>query len=258
MNIVIKLKNIEYEIDILNGQDISIPINFKKKIGPRFYDEKYPSVSYYKSTDNEYDLEKGSGCNVPIINLNIHCSGTHTESANHIIKKSRTVNKLSIPHFIPCQLISINPEYDTMESYHVKIEKDDLLITKNKLMKLINVDCDSFNKGLIIRTLPNMKSKCEQNYDQLNHAYFTNDAIKFIKKIGFNHIIVDTPSIDRYDDNGKLGNHHLFFNNSHENTITELTYIDNNIIDGKYFLCLNISNFELDAAPSRPIIYSIL
>ena len=87
MNIVIKVKNIEYEIDILNGQDISIPTNFKKKIGPRFYDEKYPSVSYYKSTDNEYDLEKGSGCNVPIINLNIHCSGTHTESANHVIKK---------------------------------------------------------------------------------------------------------------------------------------------------------------------------
>ena len=144
-----------------------------------------------------------------------------------------------------------------MESYHVKIEKDDLLITKNKLMKLINVDCDPFNKGLIIRTLPNLKSKCGQNYGQLNHAYFTNDAIKFINELGFKHIVVDTPSIDRYDDSGQLGNHHLFFNNSNENTITELTYINNNIIDGNYFLCLNISNFELDAAPSRPIIYSI-
>ena len=28
------------------------------------------------------------------------------------------------------------------------------------------------------------------------------------------------------------------------------------VADGKYFLNLNISNFKLDAAPSRPFIYS--
>ena len=67
------------------------------------------------------------------------------------------------------------------------------------------------------------------------------------------------PSIDRYNDGGKLGNHHFFFTDAsiaNKNTITELVYIPDTAADGKYFLNLNISNFKLDAAPSRPFIYS--
>ena len=74
------------------------------------------------------------------------------------------------------------------------------------------------------------------------------------------HILVDTPSIDRCNDNGKLGNHHIFFKDknrtANSNTITELVYIPNKYKDGKYFLNLGISNFVLDAAPSRPILFS--
>ena len=42
------------------------------------------------------------------------------------------------------------------------------------------------------------------------------------------------------------------------NTITEFVYIPNDCKDGKYFVNLGVSNFILDAAPSRPIIFPVL
>jgi len=88
------------------------------------------------------------------------------------------------------------------------------------------------------------------------------NAILFLKNRGIKHLIIDTPSIDRYDDNGKLGNHNLYFsegeNMYNTNTITELVYIPNECKDGKYFVNLGVSNFILDAAPSRPIIFPVL
>jgi len=125
---------------------------------------------------------------------------------------------------------------------------------------MIDISCTSFNKGLIIRTKPNDLDKSSQDYDKNPHPFLTNDAILFIKKLGFEHLIVDMPSIDRYNDNGKLGNHHIFFtdnNISNENTITEFVYIPDECRDGKFFLNLNIANFNLDAAPSRPTLYPI-
>ena len=98
-----------------------------------------------------------------------------------------------------------------------------------------------------------------RNYNLNHHPFFTNDAILYLKDIGIKHIIVDIPSIDRYNDGGKLGNHHLFFkNNKAINTITELVFIPNSCPDGNYFINLGIINFGLDAAPSRPKLFPIL
>ena len=37
-------------------------------------------------------------------------------------------------------------------------------------------------------------------------------------------------------------------------TITELAYVPNDVEDGFYFMNIQMPNFKLDAAPSRPII----
>ena len=83
-----------------------------------------------------------------------------------------------------------------------------------------------------------------------------------LKSIGIENLIVDLPSIDKYDDGGKLGNHRIFWGVDkgplNQNTITELTYIKNQIEDGEYLLSLNMLNLNLDASPSRPIIYKVL
>jgi len=78
------------------------------------------------------------------------------------------------------------------------------------------------------------------------------------------HLIVDIPSIDRMNDHGLLGNHRIFWNNGQninekvnqhsKKTITEMSYISNNIKDGFFFLNLQIPHFVCDAAPSRPLL----
>ena len=68
------------------------------------------------------------------------------------------------------------------------------------------------------------------------------------------------PTIDRYDDGGILGNHHLFFENNkpYNKTITELAFINNKIKDGLYFMSINIPPMMLDAAPSRVFLFKIM
>ena len=259
MNIKIELDNKSYLVNTGKGIDLSIPTDFKTNVGPRFYEKRNPELNYYTESNKEYNLENGGGCNVPIIKLNIHCSGTHTECANHIIKDSPLINELLIPDYIPSQLITVNPEHSSTENYHSDTDKEDRFITKIQLEKIIDLNSLSFNKCLIIRTNPNSLEKCNQDYNKTPHPFLTNEAIVFIKDAGFKHIVVDMPSIDRYNDGGELGNHHIFFTDgsiANKNTITELVYIPDTAADGKYFLNLNISNFKLDAAPSRPFIYS--
>ena len=65
-------------------------------------------------------------------------------------------------------------------------------------------------------------------------------------------------------DNGILGNHRIFWSekcnpndvvqSNSKKTITELAYIPNNVKDGFYFMNIQIPNFKLDAAPSRPLL----
>ena len=78
---------------------------------------------------------------------------------------------------------------------------------------------------------------------------------------------MDLPSIDRIEDNGILGNHRIFWGNCNNvrgeinpestDTITELAFIEDDILDGFYFLNIQLPHFVCDAAPSRPILIKV-
>ena len=111
------------------------------------------------------------------------------------------------------------------------------------------------HSGLVIRTIPNDKSKKSRNYDKNGAPFLTNQAIDYIVSQGVEHLLVDLPSIDKADDGGKLGNHKRFFQSG--KTISELLFIEDRINDGFGFLHIQIPNWSLDAAPSRPIFYQV-
>jgi len=74
--------------------------------------------------------------------------------------------------------------------------------------------------------------------------------------------LVDMPSVDREEDQGKLLAHHAFWNYPKQPrmhaTITEMIYADSSIADGMYMLNLQVASFRNDAAPSRPVLYRLL
>ena len=94
------------------------------------------------------------------------------------------------------------------------------------------------------------------------------DATIFIRENGIQHLLIDLPSVDKEHDEGKLLAHKAFWNVKNVDnlnadarlncTITEMIFVDNTILDGNYFLNLQIASFENDASPSKPILYKIL
>ena len=84
----------------------------------------------------------------------------------------------------------------------------------------------------------------------------------YIVEKGINHVLLDTPSVDKEQDGGKLLAHHAFWqypeNTNTFRTITELVFINDEIKDGIYLLNLQVAAFENDAAPSRPVLFQLI
>jgi kynurenine formamidase len=171
---------------------------------------------------------------------------THTECVGHISKEFYSVNRIKIPPFIPALLISVHPS----------IIGNDLVIDDYQISRIKD---ESWPRALLIRTLPNPDSKSNANYSNTNPPYLSHAAGKLISDSKISHLLIDTPSVDKERDEGKLDVHHIFWNYPDAprefNTITELFYANNNIKDGYYILNLQIAPFENDAAPSRPLIF---
>ena len=247
----IKYNGTEYFISSKNAIDLSIQNNFSGN-APTFFNSLQPSNKPLISENFVGDVKQGGSCNVPVVSLNIHCTGTHTECEGHVNNSNVSVVDACPIGLIPAILITVEPELliDTNESYHVRCDGE-LVITKKSIQKKIR----ELHSGLIIRTIPNDKSKISRNYDKMIAPFFTNQAIDYIGSQGVEHLLVDLPSVDKANDDGKLGNHKRFF--KYGKTISELLFIEDSLSDGFGFLQIQIPNWSLDAAPSRPIFYQV-
>ena len=241
----------DYTIDLNSGIDLSIPNRFDGK-NPIFYNAMQPRAIPVERDGFIGAVNRGGGCNVSVANVDIHCTGTHTECVGHIDDSGKKISDICPIGFLFTQLITVNPVHksDTNESYHVDYENE-LVISvesfKGKLKENIN--------ALVIRTNPNDLDKVNRNYGDYPASFLTHDSIDYILDSGIKHLLVDLPSIDKADDGGQLGNHHRFFKLG--KTISELLYIPDSVQDGFGFLQIQIPNWGLDAAPSRPIFYSV-
>ena len=115
--------------------------------------------------------------------------------------------------------------------------------------------------AIAIRTTPNNNEKLTKQYSNTNPAFIHHEAVQFLIDNNVEHLLIDTPSVDKEEDEGELISHHTFWNYPNnpqkQRTITELIYIPDNIEDGEYFLNIQIASFENDASPSKPILYAI-
>ena len=259
----IKINNKEFEVDFSKRDDISIPLNFNGEQPNTYGVEKATSKPY---RDGQFigDTRKGGPCNFETYRLTPHCNGTHTECIGHITDERVSVLESLEDELFPATLISVIPK-STTEKYNPELDLDDLVITKEELQKSLQHSNSDFLKAIIIRTLPNSESKKSRDYMKESPSFFSIEAMEYLVSMGAQHLLVDTPSLDRLFDDGHLSAHNIFwetkakeFNSKTQNkTITEMIYVPNTIEDGRYMLNLQIAAFVSDAAPSRPIIYKI-
>ena len=151
-------------------------------------------------------------------------------------------------HYI-ARVVSIEPKMT---------KKGDQVITLGQLKKLASLIT---TEALIIRTLPNELSKKQKKYSGSNPPYMHHDAIRFLVAQGVQHLLIDLPSVDREEDDGKLLAHKAFWQYPSlvrkNATITELIYVPNKIKDGLFLLAIGIAPFDLDASPSKPQLYKL-
>ncbi len=257
----LKIGNKKFEVDFDHPLDISLPLS-SGNIGVNCFGA--PPVEMLPVQDGDFigSTEAGSSVNFFTIQLTPHGNGTHTECVGHITTSPLTIHK-SLRHFhFPAKLVSIEP---------IKQIDGDEVILKSQLSQYLE---PGEVEALIIRTLPNVANKKSKNYTGTNPPYFQREAVEFIVNCGIRHLLIDLPSIDREMDEGELASHRAFwilpghnlFTSIEEmesqrirldSTITELIFVDNLIPDGFYLLNLQIVSLELDASPSKPVLYAL-
>lgn len=237
-----------YKANLLEPIDISIPL----RSGPNNIHAWYVGDAEFKAVENENwigDVNRGGAVNFRDIYFNPHGHGTHTECVGHISKEDYTINQCLKQFFFPAQVVTITPE---------NREQDQVITAK----QICNIQWSDNVQALIIRTLPNNTSKLNRQYSSSNPPYIDAEAVQLIIQAGINHLLVDIPSIDKEHDEGKLAGHHVFWNYPESatlhRTITEFVFVPNEVIDGLYLLNLQISPFENDAAPSKPVLFKLV
>lgn len=243
----------KFQIDLSNPIDISIPLSNTDANPIAWYIEK-PEIKPVKFGDWVGKVSEGSSTNFNNIFFNPHGHGTHTECLGHITKEFYSINQCLKQFFFTAELISVEP----------KLEGHDLIITKAQIKDGLD---DETPEAIVIRTLPNETAKKHRNYSRTNPPYLTEEAADYIKEIGIKHLLIDLPSVDREEDEGRLLAHKAFWNVKNVNhlnsdarlncTITEMIYVANEVPDGSYILNLQIASFENDASPSKPVLYEI-
>ncbi|NNE28617.1 MAG: cyclase family protein [Saprospiraceae bacterium] len=238
----------QYEINLDAPLDISLPLRPGIQNVNCFYAPPFEAIPLQEG-DFIGDTRKGSPVNFFNVKINPHGNGTHTECVGHITRERRSINaSLQKFHYF-ARVVSVTPYSQ---------ENGDLVIKRSHFE---DANYNPFPPALIIRTLPNEPGKKAKNYSGSNPPYFHFEAIEYLVNQGVSHLLVDLPSVDKEQDEGKLLAHKAFWNVPGEvrskATITELVYVPSEIEDGMYFLNLQIAPFELDATPSKPVLYMI-
>lgn len=242
-------KGENYKVDLSHPTSIAIPVQHQKGVRAWYVD--FPEITPVKTEKWIGEVKQGGSVNFKNVFFNPHGNVTHTECVGHITPENISVFQTLKNYFFKSKLISVLPEY---------LDNGDIVISRSSLLPHLKDDKNI--DALIIRTIPNDEKKLFFNYSNTNPAYINADGMQYILEKNVQHLILDLPSVDKENDSGKLEAHKLFWNYPQEKfsikTITELAYIPNYILDGWYFLNLQIAPIESDASPSNPVLYRIL
>jgi len=249
MKAKISIDHIVYNYDTAKPIDISIPLRAGSNNVNAWYVDPV-RIEPVMTEQFTGSVAKGGTVNFNDIAFNPHGNGTHTECVGHISKEFYSINDCLKEFIFSAKVISVQPENAGEDQI---IRRADIA----KAWEAISKDA----KAVVIRTLPNPRSKMNKQYSNTNPPYLDVEVIDYILEKGVDHLLIDLPSVDREFDDGVLAAHHRFWNYPKSpqmhRTISELIYVSKEIEDGFYLLNFQIASFENDASPSKPTLYEL-
>ena len=196
----------------------------------------------------------GGSTNYQRIHVTPHGNGTHTECYGHISPDPGvTLNQCLRRFLFVARLVSVAPRPQP---------NGDLVVMLADVQAALAQQLDrSIPEALILGTLPNDEAKRHRQYSGTNPTYIEPALAEFLVEHNVQHLLLDLPSVDREEDAGQLLAHHAFWRYPAQPrcgaTITELIFVPDEVVDGLYLLNIQITSLELDASPSKPVIYQL-
>lgn len=236
-----------YEADLGHPLDISIPLD-PEQAGPNaFYAPAFRTEPVRAGTFIG-DTLQGGAVNFKNVFLNPHGNGTHTECLGHISGEPLYIQHCLRTFHFPARLITVIPQ---------RMENGDRVITAEQIAHAL----EPALPALVLRSQPNAEDKRRRSWSGTNPPYLEEAAALAIARAGVEHLILDLPSVDREEDEGRLAAHRAFWGYPTTMrtaaTITEMAFIPDHIPDGFYLLNLQIASFVLDVSPSKPVLYPL-
>ena len=194
----------------------------------------------------------GGSTNYQRIHVTPHGNGTHTECYGHISPDPAvTLNQCLRRFLFVARLVSVAPRSQP---------NGDLVVMLADVQAALAQQPDrSIPDALVLRTLPNDAGKRRRQYSGTNPTYIEPALAEWLVEYNVQHFLLDLPSVDREEDAGQLLAHHAFWRYPSQPrcgaTITELIFVPDEVADGLYLLNIQITSLELDASPSKPVLY---
>ncbi len=224
----------------------------------------------------------GSVVNFFDLRLNPHGNGTHTECLGHIAREPYVLSECLRSFAFGALLLSVELEQvDAPKGFSGQDEVLSLqaiqagmagLVSKagmaglagpaGKTNRLPEAErpFEPF-KALVLRTGKETLRR-GRNWSGTNPPYVQAEALEWLAAQGFEHLLLDLPSVDREEDGGALAAHRAWWSYPEaprlQASITELIVVPDALSDGPYLLHLQVPLMHLDAAPSNPVLYALM
>jgi arylformamidase len=261
------LEGTELDIELTRPVDLALALDFGAR-QVRHFGAPRASSRPFETAGFKGSVADGAGCNCEVITLIPHCNGTHTESVGHLTREPLDAWRVIPAGLVPALLLSVAPEAAGDEGTEPAPQPSDRLITRRALERRWPVRTPFTPQALIVRTLPNDEAKRTRDYTGQTPAYLSREAAALLVSRGIQHLIVDLPSIDRAEDEGRLTAHRIFFGLPRPSvelaaatrpaaTVTELAFVPDSVADGVGLLELQVPALSGDAVPSRPLFYPL-
>ncbi|MBK6993605.1 MAG: cyclase family protein [Lewinellaceae bacterium] len=249
MLISVKYAGRTFSADLSKPIDLSIPLRNGVE-NPNCFWAPMPEFAPVRAGDFVGSTAEGGVVNFFNVRVNPHGNGTHTECVGHIARERFVLRECLLESHFLAKIVSLYPR---------RTEEGDRVIFKDQLEELFS---ENEAEALIIRTLPNDELKLRQNYSGSNPPYLHHEAAEFLVKCGVQHLLLDLPSVDREEDDGQLLAHRAFWQYPHATrthaTITEMVFVPDRVRDGIYLLNLQTTSLDLDASPSKPVVFELI
>lgn len=230
--------------------DFDIPFSLSHPIrsgthNPQCFSAPYPLMEPLVDGKFIGAVNKGSSVNFYNLFLNPHGTATHTECVGHINENHSSLNE----YFNGGLLLA-----------YLMIVSADLLKNGDHVIRKVAAIPD--NTEALILKVKNYHNE-EGSYSGTNPPYVSKLLINQIIDAGVQHLLVELPSIDKEQDEGRLEGHRAFWypeskNGSPGITITELIRVPEMLEEGYYVLNLQVLNIALDVSPSNPQLYKVI